>query len=58
MGSGEVNAGVLWGNLGKGYNLEDPGIDGRIILIWIFQKCYWDMECIDLARVRAGGGLL
>ena len=47
-----MNAGILWGNLGKGDHLEDSGINGRVILIWIFQKCEWDMECIYLARVR------
>jgi len=33
-------------------HLEDPGVDGRIILRWIFRK--WDegMEWIDLAQNR------
>jgi hypothetical protein len=29
--------------------LEDPGIDGRIILKWIFKR---DMDLIDLAYDR------
>jgi len=40
-----------WGNLRERDHLETPGIDGRIILIWIFRK--WDvggMDWIDLAQ--------
>ena len=31
--------GVLWGNLREREHLEDPGVDGRVILGWIFRKC-------------------
>jgi len=30
-----------WGNLRERDHLGDPGVDGRIILIWIFRK--WDV---------------
>jgi hypothetical protein len=30
----------LWGNLRERDHIEDPGIDGRIILNWIYRK--WD----------------
>jgi len=33
--------GVWWGNLREIYYLEDPGVDGRIILRWIIRK--WDV---------------
>jgi hypothetical protein len=36
---GEMYTGCWWGNLREGYLLEDPGIDGRIILKRVFQKC-------------------
>jgi hypothetical protein len=37
----EVYTGFWWGNLrGRDY-LEDPAVDGRIILKWIFRK--WDV---------------
>jgi hypothetical protein len=32
--------------------LEDPGIDGRIILKWIFDKWVGGMDWIDLAQDR------
>jgi len=37
----EVYTGIWWGNLRKGNHLEDPSVDGRIILRLIFRK--WDV---------------
>ena len=30
---------VWWGNQRERYYLEGPGVDGKIILRWIFRKC-------------------
>jgi len=38
---GEVCTGFWWGNLREGDHWGDPGVDGRIILGWIFGK--WDV---------------
>jgi hypothetical protein len=37
----EVYKGFWWVNLGESDYLEDPRVDGRIILRWIFRK--WDV---------------
>jgi hypothetical protein len=34
-GRGEVHTRLQWGNLREGDHLKDPGIDGRIILIFV-----------------------
>jgi hypothetical protein len=34
----EVHTGLKWENLREGDHLKDPGIDGRIILKWIFER--------------------
>jgi len=33
-------------------HLEDPSVDGRIILKWIFRKWDGDMDWINLAQNR------
>jgi hypothetical protein len=40
-GRGEACTGFWWGNLKERDRWGDPGIDGRIILRWIFRK--WDV---------------
>jgi hypothetical protein len=37
---GEVYTAFWWRDLREGDQFEDPGVDGRIILKWIFKK--WD----------------
>jgi hypothetical protein len=32
MGEGEVYTGLWWGNLRERDHLENPGVDGRIVL--------------------------
>jgi hypothetical protein len=41
MGRVEVHTGFWWGELRERNHLGNPGIDGRIILRWIFRM--WDM---------------
>ena len=37
-GKGGAYTGVWWGNLRERDHMEDSGVDGRIILRWIFRK--------------------
>jgi hypothetical protein len=41
MGRGEVYTGLWWGKLRERDHFYDPGIDGSLILRWIFRK--WDV---------------
>jgi hypothetical protein len=45
-------AGFWWGNLIQGNHLEDPGVDGRIIIKWVFKKWDGGMDWIVLAQDR------
>ena len=46
-GRREVYTGFWWGNLRE----RDQGVDGRIILRWIF-RIWGDMDWIELAQDR------
>ena len=41
-----------WRNLRERDHLEEPCLDGRIIIIWFFKKWDGSMDWIDLARDR------
>jgi hypothetical protein len=41
LGSRKAYTGFWWGILREIDHVRDPGLDGRIILIWIFRK--WDV---------------
>ena len=57
-GRGEAYTGVWWWNLRERDHLEDAGVDGRIILRWIFKKSYGGMDWIELAQDRDRGRVL
>ena len=52
MNEGEVHIGFCWGNRRERNDLEDLGMDGRIILNLNSRKLVWDKHCIDLAQDR------
>jgi len=55
MGRRGAYTGFWWGNVKERKGLGDPGVDGRIILRWIYRK--WDVgmwigsSCLRMGRV-------
>ena len=41
-----------WGNLREKEDLENPGVDGMVILKLIYKKCDGDVDYIDMAQGR------
>jgi hypothetical protein len=59
MGKRESFIGFWWGNPRERDHWVDPGVDGRIILGWIFRK--WDVGVwtgFSCFTVETGGGQL
>ena len=57
MGERRDNTGFGWENLSEIDHLEDPGVDGMIVLRWIFRK--WDVGArtgLSWLRTGTGGG--
>jgi hypothetical protein len=57
IGKIHVHIGFWWGNLCEGDHLEDQGINGSIILRWIFRKSVV-VECTGLIWIGTDGGHL
>jgi len=54
-----VCTGFRWGNLWERDHLEDPGVDGSIILRWNFRKWYVQtLTGSSWFRIGTGGGHL
>jgi hypothetical protein len=53
-GGKEVHTGFWWGggDPREGDHLGDPGVDGRVILKWIFKSWVGGMDWIELALDR------
>jgi hypothetical protein len=49
-----MHTGVWWGSLREGNHLEDQGVDGRVLLKFVFKKWWFEgcMDWIDLAEGR------
>jgi len=59
MGRGEAYTGFWWGNLKERDHLEDPDVDERVILRWIFRKwCVGVWTGFIWLRIGTGGGHL
>jgi hypothetical protein len=54
IGKRKVHTGFWWGNLNEGDHLEGTGINGTIILKWMFE--WWMGACTGSMWLRTGTG--
>jgi len=55
-GRGEAYTEFWWGNLRERDHLGDSGVDGRIILRWIFRKLNMGIRMDGSSWLRTGTG--
>jgi hypothetical protein len=48
----EMHTELWWGNMRERDYVKDLGIDGRVLLKWIFKKYDGDLDWVDLAQDR------
>jgi hypothetical protein len=58
IGRGEVHTEFWWGKLRERDHLEDPSVDGTIILRWVFRKWGGAWTGFVWLRIGIGCGLL
>ena len=52
VGTGEVHTEFWWRNPRERDHLEDPGVDGRTLVKWIFKKWIGGVNKIDMVHNR------
>jgi hypothetical protein len=56
--TGEWCTGFWWGDLKKRGHLEEVGIDGRVILKWVFKRRLGSWTRLIQFKIGTGGVLL